>query len=169
MKRVAVLGRGNGAFAMASDLSHQGFEVSMWSKPFGELKKIQKTRTINVSGPLIQGEAKIHNITEDIEEAVRGADLICAPVPAFTQTSIAESLSHIVEDGQVIFLSPGTFGSYLIYHVLRKGVQKRRCHRRDRDAPVPDEKNRLRGVSDCHQGLPLTDGCLPRKEDRRGD
>jgi opine dehydrogenase len=125
MKRVAVLGRGNGAFAMASDLSHQGFEVSMWSKPFGELKKIQKTRTINISGPLIQGEAKIHNITENIEEAVRGADLICAPVPAFTQTSIAESLSHVVEDGQVIFLSPGTFGSYLIYHALReRGCKK---------------------------------------------
>ena len=125
MRRVAVLGRGNGAFAMASDLSYQGFEVALWSKPFGELEKIQKTHTINVSGPLIQGEVRIHKVTENIEEAVRGADLICAPVPAFTQTSIAEGLSHVVEDGQVIFLSPGTFGSYLMYHALReRGCKK---------------------------------------------
>ena len=59
VKRVAVLGRGNGAFAMASDLALQGFEVRMWSKPFDELEEIQKTHTINVSGPLIHGEAKI--------------------------------------------------------------------------------------------------------------
>src|SRR5512137_437734 len=125
MKRVAVLGRGNGAFAMASDLSYQGFEVTLWSRPFGELEKIQKTHTIKVSGPLIQGEVRIHRITENIEEAVRGAELICAPVPAFTQPSIAEDLSQVVEDGQVIFLSPGTFGSYLIYRVLReRGCKK---------------------------------------------
>jgi len=125
MRRVAVLGRGNGAFAMAADLSYQGFVVTLWSKPFDELKKIQKTRTINVSGPLIQGEVRIHKITENIEEAVRGADLICAPVPAFTQTSIAEDLSGVVEDGQVIFLSPGTFGSYLMSHALReRGCKK---------------------------------------------
>jgi opine dehydrogenase len=125
VKRVAVLGRGNGAFAMASDLSYQGFEVTLWSKPFGELEKIQKTRTINVSGPLFQGEVRIHRVTYNLEEAVRGADLICAPVPAFTQPSIAEGLSDVVEDGQVIFLSPGTFGSYLMYRTLReKGCKK---------------------------------------------
>ena len=125
MKRVAVLGRGNGAFAMASDLSYQGFEVNLWSKPFDELETIQKTRAINVSGPLIQGEVRIHRVTDNLEEAVRGADLICAPVPAFTQPSIAEGLSDVVEDGQVIFLSPGTFGSYLMYRTLReKGCKK---------------------------------------------
>ena len=125
MRRVAVLGRGNGAFAMAADLSCQGFEVTLWSQPFDELQMIQKSRTINVSGPLIQGEVRIHKITDNIEEAVRGADLICAPVPAFTQPSIAEALSDVVEDGQVIFLSPGTFGSYLMYRTLReRGCKK---------------------------------------------
>lgn len=125
MKRVAVLGRGNGSFAMASDLSLQGFQVTLWSEPFDELKKIQKTHTIKVSGPLVQGEAKIHRITDDIEGAVQEADLICAPIPAFTQPSIAKRLSPFLKDGQVIFLSPGTFGSYVMYRALRdRGCQK---------------------------------------------
>jgi opine dehydrogenase len=124
-KKVAILGGGNGAFAMASDLALQGFEVRMWSKYFDEFKEIKKTHTIRVSGPLVQGEAKISMITDHIKEAIQEADLICPPIPAFTQTSVAESLLPHLEDGQVIFLSPGTFGSYLMYHYLReRGCKK---------------------------------------------
>jgi opine dehydrogenase len=124
-KKVAILGGGNGAFAMASDLALQGFEVRMWSKYFEELSEIKKTRTIEVSGPMIQGEAKISVITDQIAEAIKDVDLICSPIPAFTQTSVAESLLPHIEDGQVIFLSPGTFGSYLMYKYLReKGCKK---------------------------------------------
>lgn len=124
-KKVAILGGGNGAFAMASDLALQGFEVRMWSKYFDEFKEIKKTHTIRVSGPLVQGEAKISMITENIKEAIQEADLICPPIPAFTQTSVAESLLPYLEDGQVIFLSPGTFGSYLMYQYLReRGCKK---------------------------------------------
>jgi len=124
-KKVAVLGGGNGAFAMASDFALQGFEVRMWSKYFDEFKEIRKTQTIKVSGPLIEGEARISTITDKVEEAIRDADLICSPIPAFTQISVAESLLPCIEDGQVIFLSPGTFGSYLMYkHMRERGCKK---------------------------------------------
>jgi opine dehydrogenase len=124
-KKVAILGGGNGAFAMASDLALQGFEVRMWSKYFDEFKEIKKTHTIKVSGPLVYGEAKISMITDHIREAIQDADLICPPIPAFTQASVAESLLPCLEDGQVIFLSPGTFGSYLMYkHLRERGCKK---------------------------------------------
>ncbi len=125
MGKVAILGGGNGAFAMASDFALQGYEVRMWSKYFDEFKEIKKTHTIKVSGPLIQGEAKILMITDNMKEAIKDADLICSPIPAFTQKSIAEYLSSSIEDGQVIFLSPGTFGSYLMYKHLREGGCKK--------------------------------------------
>jgi len=125
MKKVAVLGGGNGAFAMASDLALQGFEVRMWSKYFDEFKEIKSTHTIRVSGPLIQGEAKISVVTDDMREAIKDADLICSPIPAFAQISVAENLLPYLEDGQVIFLSPGTFGSFLIYKHLREGGCKK--------------------------------------------
>lgn len=124
-KRVAVLGGGNGAFAMASDLALQGFEVRMWSKYFDEFREIKKTHTIRVSGPLVQGEAGISVITDDMKEAIKGADLICSPIPAFTQISVAESLLPNLEDGQVIFLPPGTFGSFLMSkHLRERGCKK---------------------------------------------
>ena len=118
--KVAILGGGNGAFAMASDFALQGMEVRMWSKYAEEFAEINQTHTIRVTGPLIQGEARIAVTTDRIEEAVKGADLICSPIPAFTQISVAESLLPHIEDGQVIFLSPGTFGSCLILKTLRE-------------------------------------------------
>jgi opine dehydrogenase len=123
--KVAVLGGGNGAFAMASDLALQGFEVRMWTKRFEEFSEIKKTHTIKVSGPLIQGNARISIITDQIEVAIKGADLICSPIPAFTQITVAESVAPFIEDGQVIFLSPGTFGSYLMAKHLKEGARKK--------------------------------------------
>ncbi len=123
--RVAVLGGGNGSFATAADLALQGYEVRMWSKYPEELKDIREKGSIMVSGPLIQGEAHISLITDNVAEAVRDAEVICPVLPAFTQLSIAESLVSCLENGQVIFLPPGTFGSYFIYKHLRE----RGCNR----------------------------------------
>jgi opine dehydrogenase len=119
-KKIAILGGGNGAFAMASDLALQGHEIRMWSKFPEEFRQVKETHRIKVSGPLLQGEAKIGVITEKMEEAVKEADLICSPIPAFTQIPVAESLLPCLEDGQVIFLPPGTFGSFIMFKYLRE-------------------------------------------------
>jgi opine dehydrogenase len=125
VRRVAVLGGGNGSFATAADFALQGCEVRMWSKFPDELKDIKQTGTIKVSGPLIQGEAPIALITDDIDEAVRDVEVIVSVLPAFTQVPIAESLAPHLQDGQVIFLAPGTFGSYLMHaHLREKGCRK---------------------------------------------
>jgi opine dehydrogenase len=56
---------------------------------------------------------------------VRGADLICSPNPSFTQVPVADALAPFLEDDQVLFLSPGTFGSYVMLRHLRgKGCLK---------------------------------------------
>lgn len=118
-KQVTVLGGGNGSFAAAADLALAGCRVSMWSRFPDELAAIKATGTIEVSGPTIQGDASIDLVTDDIGEAVRGADAIVMILPAFAQDDIAGSLAPCLEDGQVIYLAPGTFGSYLMYRRLR--------------------------------------------------
>ncbi len=124
-ERVAVLGGGNGSFAAAADLALQGCEVRMWSKFPEELRQIAATGTIKVSGPTLQGEAPIAVVTDDVREAVRGVELIVSILPAFTQLPVAESLTPWLEDGQVLFLAPGTFGSYLMYkHFRDNGCRK---------------------------------------------
>src|SRR5690606_34073572 len=57
--------------------------------------------------------------TADIGAAVRGAELILVPTPAFSQEDIARALAPHLEDGQVVFLPPGTFGSYLMARTAR--------------------------------------------------
>ncbi|HSH70659.1 MAG TPA: NAD/NADP octopine/nopaline dehydrogenase family protein [Deferrisomatales bacterium] len=112
--KVAVLGAGNGAFAMAGDLALKGFAVAMWSSRIERLEAIRASKTIQVVGPTVQGQARLSLVTGEIAAALDGADVICMPVPAFSQREAAELLAPHVRDGQVIFLAPGTFGTYLM-------------------------------------------------------
>jgi opine dehydrogenase len=119
-KQVAVLGGGNGSFAAAADLSLAGCSVRMWSRFADELAPVKASGTIKVSGPTIRGDAPIDLVTEDIGEAVAGVDVIVMVLPAFAQGQIAADLAPCLEDGQVIFLAPGTFGSYMMHRYVRE-------------------------------------------------
>ncbi|HEX7054931.1 MAG TPA: NAD/NADP octopine/nopaline dehydrogenase family protein [Burkholderiales bacterium] len=113
--KVAVLGGGNGACAAAADLSEKGHEVRWWRRNAGALaarlalKDAQGERTVPVAKPCA-----------DIGEALRGAELVFMPDPAFTQPDNAQRLAPHLADGQVIFLAPGTFGSYVIAKAVRE-------------------------------------------------
>jgi opine dehydrogenase len=52
-------------------------------------------------------------ITADIAKAVEDTELILCPAPAPAQTEIAGLLAPHLVAGQVVFLSPGTFGSFV--------------------------------------------------------
>lgn len=112
--RIAVLGGGNGACAAAADLSEQGHEVRWWRRnaaalsPRLTLKDAAGERGVEIAKPCA-----------DMAEAVRGAELVFMPDPAFTQEENATRLAPHLADGQTVFLAPGTFGSYLIGRSFR--------------------------------------------------
>src|SRR6202035_5036880 len=118
---ITVLGGVNGSFAAAGDLAVAGHVVNLWRRdkaPVG---------TNCAAGEIIEGkdfagrhEAKPALVTNDIGEAVRGAELILAPVPATAQADIARALAPHLMDGQVVFLPPGTFGSVLFAQAARE-------------------------------------------------
>ena len=165
VRRVAVLGGGNGSFATAADLALQGCEVRMWSKFPDELSDIKQTGTIKVSGPLIQGEAPIALITDDIDEAVRDVEVIVSVLPAFTQVPIAESLAPHLRDGQVIFLPPGTFGSYLMHaHLREKGCRKEIAIAETGTNPYLTRKIDSREVRIVVRACHLPTGVFPAKK-----
>ncbi|TWG98290.1 opine dehydrogenase [Mesorhizobium sp. J18] len=117
--RIAVLGGGHGCYAAAADFSEAGHEVRMWRRNAEALRELSETRTICLRDFKGSRPVKIAVATADIGEAVAGVDLIVAPTPAFAQPDIARKLAPHLTDGQVIFLPPGTFGSYLMMKVLR--------------------------------------------------
>jgi opine dehydrogenase len=63
---------------------------------------------------------KIARLCKDIGEAVRGAELLVMPDPAFTQEDNAARLAPHLVDGQVVFLPPGSFGSYVMSRIIRE-------------------------------------------------
>jgi opine dehydrogenase len=58
-------------------------------------------------------------VTTDIAEAIREAELILCPAPAFAQHDIAGQLAPHLRDGQVTFLPPATFGSMIFAAAAR--------------------------------------------------
>ena len=110
--KIAVLGGGNGSFAAAGDFALQGHEISLWRRDAAQVAEHRAagSRIVlkNASG---RHDVQLTLVTADIAEAVRDAELILCPAPAFAQHDIANLLAPHLSDGQVVFLPPATFGS----------------------------------------------------------
>src|SRR5512136_2762917 len=98
--------------AAAADLAEQGHEICLWRRDAGALAPLLDNPTITLKDFNGRREVRIAQVSTDIGTAVRGADLILMPVPAFAQIDIATAVAPHVTDGQVVFLPPGTFGSF---------------------------------------------------------
>ena len=112
--RIAVLGGGNGSFAAAGDFALAGHEVRLWRRDAAAVQAhnaaggtiaVKDFRGNHVATPAL--------ITSDIAAAVRDAELILCPAPATAHHDTARALGPHLADGQVVFLPPGTFGSYI--------------------------------------------------------
>lgn len=114
--KIAILGGGNGAFAAAADLSLAGNEITIYeNKRFkSNIEELIKTKTIVLTGVGRTGEAKIHNVTTDLEEAIKDVDLIMPVVPAYALKTLAEDLSNYIKEGDRIVLAPGSTGGALV-------------------------------------------------------
>jgi len=117
--KVAVLGGGNGSYAAAADLAEQGHEVRFWRRDAAALAPVLDSRSITLKDIKGRRDVRLARATTDVGEAVRGAELLVVPTPAFAQSDIARAIAPHVSEGQVVFLPPGTFGSYVMAKVLR--------------------------------------------------
>lgn len=118
--KIAVLGGGNGSYAAAADLSEAGHEVRFWRRDRDAFAPVLESGSIRVRDFEGERDVRIAQPTTHLGLAVHGVDMIVAPVPAFAQRDLAMALAPHLADGQVIYLPPGTFGSYLMLKVLRE-------------------------------------------------
>jgi opine dehydrogenase len=112
--KIAVLGGGNGSLAAAGDFALAGHEVRLWRRDRAAVEAHRAAGgVITIKDFRGRHEARPRLITGDIGEAVHRAELIVCPAPATAQGDIARALGPHLASGQVVFLSPGTFGSML--------------------------------------------------------
>ena len=119
--RVAVLGGGNGGFAAAADFAEAGHEVRLWRTEAAEAAR-QNARGNRITLKDSRGErvVTLAAVTAELGDAVRGADLVLAPAPATTHSALAPRLAAVLEDGQVVFLPPGTLGTIILARALHE-------------------------------------------------
>jgi opine dehydrogenase len=116
---VAVLGGGNGSHAAAADLADQGHRVRFWRRDGEAVRALRDAGSLTLKDFRGTRAATLALVTDDIAAAVSRAALIVIPAPAFAQVDIATALAPHLVDGQVLFLPPGTFGSYVMMSALR--------------------------------------------------
>jgi opine dehydrogenase len=117
---IAVLGGGHGCYAAAADLAEAGHTVRFWRRDAAAFAPVLKSGTVTVKDAKGVREAAIAMPTTDLSQAVAGTALIVVPLPATAQAGLFRNLAPLLTDGQVVFLPPGTFGSYLLLKAMRE-------------------------------------------------
>jgi opine dehydrogenase len=118
IRRVAVLGAGNGGCAASAILTLKGYEVRMHSRSEERLAPLMGGITL---GGEYRGVVKIDLVTTDLRTVVSGADLVMMVVPSVAHAGYARALAPILNPSQVVYLNPGHTGGALHFAtVLRE-------------------------------------------------
>lgn len=117
--KIAVLGGGHGAYAAAADLSEAGHEVRLWRRDAAALQPVVDHGGVVLKDAAGRREVPIALATVDIGAALRGAALVLVPAPATAQADIARAMAAHLVAGQVVFLPPGSFGSFVMSRIVR--------------------------------------------------
>ena len=102
MKKIAVLGGGNGAHAMAADLTIKGFKVNICEAPefkenFSTTLERQEITLIDMWGN--EQVARLNLATTDFGKAVDGVDYIMMAIPAIGHEHFFSSIMPYLRDG----------------------------------------------------------------------
>lgn len=122
---VAVLGAGNGGCAAAADLTLRGFEVTLYNRSRARLEPIAAQRGIHISGAAGDGFAEVASLTDNLAEAVAGAEVLVLCLPTSALADLAPALGKLLRPDQIVVLNPGHMGSlYLRRAALAHSVNE---------------------------------------------
>jgi opine dehydrogenase len=134
LRKVAVLGAGNGGFMAAADMALSGYEVALFSRNVEKIKGVKQKGGIEVLDIDCKSTGlfgKVSEATDDIAKAVRGAQVILNPVPYFVCEEYARLAVPHLEEGQVV-LYLGKGGASLTWaKVLRELGKKEKIYLAD--------------------------------------
>lgn len=115
IKKVAIIGAGNGGGTAAADLTSRGFEVRL----YGSQNSAKTLEKIKENGGILlktsEGEEFVtpFMVTTDISEAISGADVIMLTIPSTFIENVAKLCAPHLEEGQIVFINAAaSMGSY---------------------------------------------------------
>ena len=119
MRRICIIGAGNGGAAIAGDMTLAGHECRLFEfqEYRANLEPIIAHGGIKVTGIARTGFAKIALGTFDLGEAVGNAELIMVATQALAHERVARDLAPHLVDGQAVMLWPGSGGTLAVRKV----------------------------------------------------
>ncbi len=124
VKRVAVLGAGNGGITAAADLKLRGFEVALFELPqFSKSLDLLKEKGVILlkDEDKSQKKVEIDFLTTDIAQALAGAHMVLVTIPATWIESFAKICApHIGEDQIVMLHTAACMGSLRFVRAARE-------------------------------------------------
>lgn len=105
--KVAILGGGNGGVTASLDLKEKGFSTSLYELPqyFSNLAKIKEKGGATLEDDKGSKFVEIDTITDNVEEAIKDAEIIMVAIPGFAVEAFAEVLAPVVSEEQIIFFN----------------------------------------------------------------
>ncbi len=100
MAKVGVIGSGTWGIALAVLLHGNGHEVAVWSALPEEISEMKKTHRHQNLPDLVLAEEIV--LTEDMEEAMTGRDILVTAVPSVYVRSTAKRMNPFCRYGQVV-------------------------------------------------------------------
>lgn len=171
---IAVLGAGAVGKTLAADCKLGGAkEVRLYSRSPKSLKYVERTGILmdgiqrNLYNFERSGNAMLDMVTNDMEEAVKGAKLILMSIPALYHEDYLRKLVPLLEDGMVIHTFPDNYASFLIRKYMREmNVNKDVIVGGWGSAPYGTRVEKIFGFWTNHVGIKyraisLRGACLP--------
>jgi opine dehydrogenase len=122
IKKIAVLGAGNGGCAAAADLTLRGFQVRLFSRSESTIAKLARRGEIELIEGGEQKFAAPYFISPHLPPVVQGVDLIIIATPAVGHEYLAKNLANYLTEGQRILLNPGHTGGSLHFANMLRGL-----------------------------------------------
>lgn len=124
MTRVAILGAGGGGLSAATELTQAGVDCTLWNRGVAAISDIVASGGFDHLGVFGDGRTSLALATQDLGQALTGADVALVTLPTLAHSAIAASLAEIGWTGPVI-LNPGHTGGALEFRaVFKKRRQK---------------------------------------------
>ena len=112
MKKITVLGAGNGGQTLAAHLKQKGHIVKLYEHPdfATNIDIINQKKCIELYG-CITAKAKPDIATTDIKIALEGSEIVYLVVPSFAHMPMIKLGKEFFEKNSIVVLIPGNFGS----------------------------------------------------------
>jgi len=123
--KISIIGAGNGGQAMAGHFALLGHEITLYNISKEAVRPIFETKQIALNDK-ITGLASLHHVTDNIEEAIKDAEVVMITTTANAHRELAVKMAAFAQDGQIFVLNPGrTLGAFEFYQNIHQFTDKK--------------------------------------------